>query len=38
MMLRKQGKATATIARRLAALKAFYQFMLKENYVTGSHR
>lgn len=34
MMLRKQGKATATIARRLAALKAFYQFMLKENYVT----
>jgi integrase/recombinase XerD len=34
MSLRKQGKATATIARRLAALKAFYQFMLKENYVT----
>ncbi len=34
MLLRKQGKATATIARRLAALKAFYQFMLKENYVT----
>ncbi len=33
MLLRKQGKATATIARRLAALKAFYQFMLKENYV-----
>ncbi|HHY12044.1 MAG TPA: site-specific tyrosine recombinase XerD [Firmicutes bacterium] len=34
MLLRKQGKATATIARRLAALKAFYQFMLRENYVT----
>ncbi|HHW17951.1 MAG TPA: site-specific tyrosine recombinase XerD [Firmicutes bacterium] len=34
MYLRKQGKATATIARRLAALKAFYQFLLKENYVT----
>lgn len=33
MFLRKQGKATATIARRLAALKAFYQFLLKENYV-----
>ena len=34
MHLRKQGKATATIARRLAALKAFYQFLVKENYVT----
>ena len=33
MLLRKQGKATATIARRLAALKAFYQFLVKENYV-----
>ncbi len=33
MFLRKQGKATATIARRLAALKAFYQFLVKENYV-----
>jgi integrase/recombinase XerD len=33
MYLRKQGKATATIARRLAALKAFYQFLLKEHYV-----
>ena len=33
MYLRKQGKATATIARRLAALKAFYQFLVKENYV-----
>jgi len=34
MYLRKQGKATATIARRLVALKAFYQFLVKENYVT----
>jgi integrase/recombinase XerD len=34
MLLRKQGKATATIARRLAALKAFYQFMIEGNYVT----
>ena len=34
MYLRKQGKATATIARRLAALKAFYQFLVKENYVS----
>lgn len=33
MYLRKQGKAAATIARRLAALKAFYQFLVKENYV-----
>lgn len=33
MYLRKQGKAAATIARRLAALKAFYQFLLKEHYV-----
>ena len=33
MSLRKQGKATATIARRLAALKAFYQFLVRENYL-----
>lgn len=33
MYLRKQGKATATIARRLAALKAFYHFLIKENLV-----
>ncbi len=32
--LQKQGKATATIARRLAALKAFYQFLVRENYVS----
>ncbi len=28
--LEKQGKATATIARRLAALKSFYQFLVRE--------
>lgn len=31
--LQKQGKATATIARRLAALKAFYQFLVREKLV-----
>lgn len=31
--LQKQGKATATIARRLAALKAFYQFLVREKYL-----
>jgi integrase/recombinase XerD len=31
--LQKQGKATATIARRLAALKAFYQFLVREQYL-----
>jgi len=31
--LQKQGRATATVARRLAALRAFYQFMVRENYV-----
>lgn len=31
--LQRQGKATATIARRLAALKAFYQFMVRENHL-----
>lgn len=31
--LQRQGKATATIARRLAALKAFYQFLVREKYV-----
>lgn len=30
LYLEKQGKATATIARRLAALKSFYQFLLRE--------
>jgi len=29
--LQMEGKATATIARRLAALKAFYQFLVNEN-------
>lgn len=33
MHLQKEGKATATIARRLAALKAFYQFLLRQKYV-----
>lgn len=30
LYLQKQGKATATIARRLAALRAFYQFLVRE--------
>ncbi len=33
LFLQKQGKATATIARRLAALKAFYQFLVREKYL-----
>lgn len=33
VFLQKQGKATATIARRLAALKAFYQFLVREKRV-----
>ncbi|MCG0239025.1 MAG: site-specific tyrosine recombinase XerD [Firmicutes bacterium] len=33
LYLQRQGKATATIARRLAALKAFYQFLVREKYV-----
>ncbi|MEW6523164.1 MAG: site-specific tyrosine recombinase XerD [Bacillota bacterium] len=33
MHLQKQGKATATIARRLAALRAFYQYLVREKYV-----
>jgi integrase/recombinase XerD len=33
MYLQSQGKATATIARRLAALKAFYQFLVRENRI-----
>jgi integrase/recombinase XerD len=31
LFLEKQGKATATIARRLAALKSFYQFLVREH-------
>lgn len=31
--LQSQGKAAATIARRLAALKAFYQFLVREKYL-----
>lgn len=30
LQLQSQGKATATIARRLAALKAFYQYLVRE--------
>jgi integrase/recombinase XerD len=33
MFLQSQGKATATIARRLAALKAFYQFLVREKRI-----
>lgn len=33
MYLQSQGKATATIARRLAALKAFYQFLVRERRI-----
>jgi integrase/recombinase XerD len=33
MHLQTQGKATATIARRLAALKAFYQFLVREQRI-----
>lgn len=33
MHLQTQGKATATIARRLAALKAFYQFLVREKRI-----
>lgn len=31
--LQTQGKATATVARRLAALKAFYQFLVRQKYL-----
>ncbi|HHY37879.1 MAG TPA: site-specific tyrosine recombinase XerD [Clostridia bacterium] len=31
--LQKQGRAPATIARRLAALKAFYQYLVRENFL-----
>jgi len=33
LYLQAQGKATATIARRLAALKAFYQFLVREKRI-----
>ncbi|HYG60294.1 MAG TPA: site-specific tyrosine recombinase XerD [Symbiobacteriaceae bacterium] len=33
LYLQSQGKATATIARRLAALKAFYQFLVREKRI-----
>jgi integrase/recombinase XerD len=33
LALQKQGKSTATVARRLAALKAFYQFLVRQRYI-----
>ena len=33
LYMQKQGKATATIARRLAALKAFYQYLLRTRMI-----
>jgi integrase/recombinase XerD len=33
LLMEKQGRAPATIARRLAALKSFYQFLVRENVV-----
>jgi len=33
LFLQTQGKATATVARRLAALKAFYQFLMREKMI-----
>ena len=33
--LKLQGRAAATIARKLAAIKAFYRFMITENWLPG---
>lgn len=33
LSLQKTGRATSTIARRLAALKAFYQYLVREQHV-----
>lgn len=33
MFLRRKGKSTATVARRLAAIKSLYQFLLKEGHI-----
>ena len=33
LYLKKQGKATATVSRHLAAIKSFYRFLLGENLV-----
>jgi len=33
LYLQRQGKATATVARRLAALKAFYQYLVRQKYL-----
>jgi len=33
MFLRRKGRSTATVARRLASIKSFYRFLLKEGYI-----
>ncbi len=33
MFLRRKGRSTATVARRLASMKSFYRFLLKEGYI-----
>ena len=33
LFLQKRGRATATVSRRLAALKSFYHFLLREKYI-----
>jgi len=33
LVMQRQGKAAATIARRLAALKAFYQYLMREHQI-----
>jgi len=33
MFLRRQGRATSTVARRLAAIKGFYQFLIREGCI-----
>lgn len=35
LQLQKEGRSPATIARRLAALKSFYQYLVQENIVSG---
>lgn len=34
MSLREQGKATSTISRNMASIRAFYQFLLKDQIIT----
>ncbi len=33
MFLRRKGRSTATVARRLASIKSFYRFLLEEGYI-----